>query len=122
MNRIYAGKYAIAIAFVILAVAVYLVVTNQGEVSEGNITKMCDAINGGLVESNDRIKANEADTKGLIDFLEGAKTARLATYERTSEPEDLQAAATYSKTIEFVQANVNFDKLTPLDCAAIVED
>jgi ribosomal protein L12E/L44/L45/RPP1/RPP2 len=117
----YKGRYAVAFAFMILAVAVYLVVTNQGQVSQDNIVKMCEAINGTVTESNARISSQEADTKGLVDFLEGAKKARVAAYERAGAKEDLDAANTYTEIIAYVKANVKFNKLTPLDCIEIVE-
>jgi hypothetical protein len=120
MRSFYQSKYAYAFAFMLLAVTVYLVIRTESQVSEGNIIKMCEAINGTVVESNNRIESLEADTKGLIDFLEGAEKARIAAYERDSEKEDLEAATTYRRIIESVRANVKFDELTPLDCVEIV--
>lgn len=120
MGEFFQHKYAVAMSFALLAIVIFLVVTNESKTGEANLIQMCDSINQTVNELNDRIGSHRADTQGLIDFLEGAKLAREAAFERAGAKEDQDAARTYGEIITAVESNVKFDELKPLSCAEIV--
>lgn len=114
-------KYGALVAFLIMAFAITIAISRNGNISDGNLLKMCNGTNATIQESNDRIPAHKADTEGLIKFLEGARTARRAAYHREHKASDLAAVVSYTETINFVKKNVKFDTVEPLDCHKIVK-
>lgn len=110
------GRYRFALVFVIVMAVLFVVIEREGDISKEDTRALCDTTNSLVVELNNRIPAHKADTKGLIDFLEGAKAAREAAFTRTEAKEDQKAALTYGEIVEFVEANVSYSRLTPIDC------
>lgn len=77
-----------------------------------NQIKGCHRNNNLRAESNARIPAHKADTKGLLDFLKAAEKARLAE----GTPTSIAAAKQYVKIQADVLSHAIFHKQKLVDC------
>lgn len=73
------------------------------------------------VESNRRIASHEAETDVLRNFLSAAKSARIASNERSPNAGDEQAIDQYTHLIAVLDAKVEFRSVPLIDCKKAIK-
>lgn len=106
--------------FAVAMLAVFQVSKNGRETLYRTQYQACLRGNTLRSESNTRLRAHRADTKGLLDFLASAQAAREASYRQTHQASDKAAAEAYAGIATNVKANARFKLVTIVDCRKAV--
>lgn len=120
MRKFLDSRWLPVLAYLFIAFALVFLLQRSADtrarLDYKNSVAACQRGNKLRTESNNRIAAHQADKQGLVDFLEGARRARLAGYVRNRNSEDLKAARNYAAIIKRVNAQVRFDSVALVDC------
>lgn len=112
------------VAFVVLAIAGGIALQRSMTHAQDTLyttqIQICHRQNDLRRESNKRIPAHRADTDALRNFLVAAKRARISDYHAKGLKSDLQAAQTYQRTINTLDAKVHFQRVPIIPCQRVI--
>lgn len=119
------NRHAPAVAFAVLALAggIGLKAAANQTTDELYNTQIagCHRNNALRIESNRRIESGEATADVLRNFLAAAKSARIASNERSPNAGDEQAVAEYTHLITVLDAKVKFRSVPLIDCKKAIK-
>ncbi len=120
MRKFFASRWAPVFAYLVIVVALVFYLDKRDAAEREQTYKdqvaACERGNAIRDENNRRAVFHQKDLDALRSFLNGAKDARQAAYDRDQNKEDLKAVENYQANIKSLQG-ISFKQVPLVDCA-----